>query len=348
MHFHSQLDQNNQWQKTLIEVPKQTTPYYRLYTGGVNRRFKFASPEQTLFWGCMLGDYAGVWLLHNTDAWLKPIIQPITSADIETYIKLSQANHASKQQYWANYFAKSLVNSPYSMLTQGKWTIQTGILSARTDSKFSTNVIKPPKNHKFYDNVYQDNGIFVEPLNFIDWWFGGSAELIAIKDKPHADSARVKWWRKKVKENTCPPVLAWFVNCLDAYIIIDGHSRLVAYQLENKPVELLVLFSYKIEKADDKAIAELRSQVFHSLKCRLNNERKNKIKSLSMDDINQIIIGIYDNEYERYITTAKPIANLDEQWEKEVNSFHKNHNIDKKSLQAMLERRKVVKEEDNR
>ncbi len=359
MHFHSQLDQNNQWQKTLIEVPEQTTPYYRLYTD--NADFKFATSKHTLFWGAICQYYIGVWMLRNDKTAIEdilknqPIVQPIKSADIERYKASQQQNQLREHdllskkdydkqvdnhffQYFASYFAKELTNTPNGILSQGKWQITQGYTD---NSQLCYTENLENKYTAFY--LRSTGQAFRSQLSFINWYFNGSNELIAIKDKPHADSARVKWWRKKVKEHTCPPVLAWFLNPLDAYIIIDGHSRLVAYQLEKQPVKILILSQYiHVPIKENHKLEALRG-----LKQRLDSHQKNNTKP-NIDDINQVLIQAYDdNFYEKIITTGKA-SNFTKSWQQEITSFRKNHNIDKKSLQAMLERRKVVKEKDNR
>lgn len=330
MHFQAEHNHEQQWLRTLIEVPDKTKPFYQLYTGGVNRRFKFSSNASTVFWGCIVDDYAGVWLLRNSTTWEHPVIAPITSANIESYKSLESHEKTCLQhyEYWANFFAQALIHSDYSLLTQGKWQIEAGSLVSHSKRQ-KPFIINPAL-------VYEDNGVFVDQLHFIDWGINGSGELIATKHQPADDSARVKWWRKKVRENACPPVLVWYVNPLNAYLIIDGHSRLRAYQLEDQPVQLLVLCAYQIQTQKAEHVLEMRQNMFRSLKHRLDNERKNKRKHLSIDDINQILIQMYDNKYEVSITQAKPIANLDDIWESEVNQFLTDTSINQHYLEGLI------------
>ena len=55
------------------------------------------------------------------------------------------------------------------------------------------------------------------------------------------ESGRVKWWRKKARDKTLPPVLLWWFSGLRAYFVLDGHDRLLAAFLEGKGVDVLCL-----------------------------------------------------------------------------------------------------------
>lgn len=323
MHFQSEYNHENKWLRTTITVSEKTKPYYRLYSGGVNRRFKLASKQHTVFWGCIVNRYSGVWLLRNSISWEKPIIAPITSSNIEYYKSLSSPNH---YEYWSTFFAHKLLQTDYSILTQGEWVIKAGIIGGTSELR---------KQLIDFSSVYQDDGIFLEQVDYISWGIDGSEELIASKEKPKDDSARVKWWRKKVKEAVCPPVLVWFVSPLDAYLIIDGHSRLRAYQLENKQIQLLVLYTYQKKPKHEDAI-KARQHMLHSLKCRLKNEEKNIRKNLSLDDVNNMLIQMYDDEYEKYISIGTHTADFDKIWENEVSQFKTDKSINQTHLKGLL------------
>ena len=46
------------------------------------------------------------------------------------------------------------------------------------------------------------------------------------------------------REQTLPPILAWYINALDAHIILDGNDRLQAALINGIAPTCLVLSSY--------------------------------------------------------------------------------------------------------
>lgn len=165
---------------------------------------------------------------------------------------------------------------------------------------------------------------------WINWMCSGSAEILPIKKEPRDDSGRVKWWRKKAREGTLPPVLLWYLNCLDAYIIVDGHSRLLASKLENIVPEIIVAYSsveFKYEIPESK-----KSGVLKSLK-----NRKNR-RPLSTEEINEVLLETFENRpmsNPRTFSTAVPDFN--KVWENEVTDFCSGLQVDE-SLRCMIKR----------
>lgn len=120
-YFTTQYNLNKQWQATTLHLPKNTKPYYRVLTGGKNRRFLFASPAQTLYWGSLSYGYYGAWVLHNTvnlESSEMPI-SPIRSSEVE-----ASKQHKNPLEYWATHFAKALLNSRTHFLNVGNWRIE--------------------------------------------------------------------------------------------------------------------------------------------------------------------------------------------------------------------------------
>lgn len=98
----------------------------------------------------------------------------------------------------------------------------------------------------------------------------------------------------------------------------------------------MVLYEYQTESTTPEEKIEMRQNMFQSLKHRLENERKNIRKNITMDDINDMLIQMYDNDHQTYITTGNPIDNLDEIWESEVHQFRSNTSINQKYLDGLI------------
>lgn len=354
--FKDNYNHNHQWQYTSITVPKKTKPYYQLFVGGEKRRFKLASKDLALYWGCISSDYYNVWLLKSHLKWqLEHMpIPPIVSADIETFKEKSQqktvrekhseGNFLDYAKYWANFFAKALARSKSSFLHAGNWYILPNL---------SKDVPKDTMQHRFIPDTYWLNCQFIslentknhygisqnqfgcveitddEQLLYLDWQ--NLLPTIPLKVMPSAEDGRVKWWRKKVREGVCPPILVWYQNNIQTHVIVDGHARLQAYRLENVKPNALIITAIEHKTYDNTSsrIDALRG-IKHSL------EHSDKL--LDVDKLNDLMINLYEPQdlYNPYIR-SKIISDFDDIWLKEVRLFCKNTPIDQSDLADMIE-----------
>jgi len=321
LHWKDIIDDNGNWSHLLIEIENQPEGKYQIHSGE-NQRFKLIKDDLTIFWGCIERGYYGVWILRNNLDWKRQdiLIPPISSAQIEKYKSLAQRNKVS---YWSRFFIDALSKSDNSILYNGKWKISLGLLKGQRQ--------KPDLFKKWIIN--ETDKVFTNSqLTYINWGFRGSESLIALKETPNDNEGRVKWWRKKVKEGSCPPVLTWFINSLDAFIIIDGHRRLKAFMLENIEPDILVLNALREYYPKDKS---RREWIIESLEIRQNHPSKNK---LSIDILNAILIDAYDER-----PSLKPITksifqpDFEKIWVEEVKNFRNQANIDQEELEAMIE-----------
>jgi hypothetical protein len=215
---------------------------------------------------------------------------------------------------WSCFFATELAKNSASFLYGGLWLFNAYIPNKKKD----WNYIQAGKS-KYIGNssIYGvKEAIKGEEVVWIDWWINGSNELISLKI-PDRTSGRVKWWRKKVKENHLPPILVWYLNCLDAYIIVDGHDRLVASILENKPPNIVV--TYSAEEIDASLDKEVQKRILESLK---NRELSKNTRPMPIDKINEVLIQAFNN---RPVTVSQTFGwatiTSDSTWVKEVTEY---------------------------
>ena len=339
-YFHENIDPHQRWQFTQIDVASDFTPYYQLLTGGVNQRFMLSSGDHTLYWGQVSEDHYNVDFLRQPQPWSRQYmpIRPITSADIESF---KQINPVDSGRYWASFFAKELIQSPASFLHQGQWRITSPFDNQVSDQTFmsfdSAHEIPSPEWYwSFlwaecdYEFTYQD-----QLVTTIDW-DNNLSNPLPLKPLPASDDGRVKWWRKKIRENTCPPLLLWWQSNLLNHIVIDGHSRWLAHQLENSKPDVLVISAFKT--FDYQANPKNRLHTLKDIKHYVNNTA-DQHQSISMDIINGMLLNAYPNTtYHEAMTVGKPIADLDERWERKVSNIIAsiNDRADKKTLETML------------
>lgn len=269
-----------------VESDTELKPNIHLQTGG-DHRIKLVNGDSTVFWATILDDYGGVWVSKSFDGVEKSNmpIRPITSLDIESRRDLTGAEWLKS---WTRFYLDELTSNSASFLYEGRWLFTVCKPIERKVEWIYTQTYKSQKHEETH--VYEvKDCIKDEKLEYVDWWVSGSGKLINTRH-PDGESGRVKWWRKKVKEERLPPILAWYLNCLDAYIIIDGHDRLLASIIEDKPPEIIVAYSaHEIEFPHDESV---RHKIVHSIEQRQLDKRK---KPMSIESINQTLINAFDD-----------------------------------------------------
>ncbi len=341
-YFHENIDPQERWQFTQIDVAHDFVPYYQLLAGGCNQRFMLASHDYTLYWGRVSEDHYNVDFLRQPQPWQRQHmpIRPITSADIETF---KQINPADSGRYWANFFAQELIQSPASFLHQGHWRIAALFGQQASNEVFTRleptyEVPSPEWYWSFlwtdcdYDFDYQD-----QLLTAIDW-DNSLDNPLPLKPLPAADDGRVKWWRKKIRENACPPLLLWWQSNMLSHIVIDGHSRWRAHQLENSKPDVLVISAFKTFSYKGKYNPKRRLHTLQGIKHYVNNSTAQH-QPVSMNTINAMLLDAYpDTTYHEAITVGKPMADLDGRWEREVSKVIATMKdcVESKELRNML------------
>ena len=325
-------DSGKNWVGLAMAVELRDEKPQMYLQSGNNTRIRLMNHEQPVFWATICDYYSGVWLLKSYVDWKKECmpISPITSQDIE---QAKGLEGIEKLKHWSKYFARQLQNNQTSFLYEGLWLFAGFVLQDETSWSYKS--LCDPE-HFACCNVYDSiQPIRQEQLIWIDWGIDGSGGLFSLKHLHSAEDGRIKWWRKKAKEQLLPPILAWYLTCLDAYIIVDGHDRLVASILENIPFDLIVVYSaYEIQNVRDPKIQERLIQYVAS---EITLTRKNH---LSIERLNQILIRAFDNRpfiNTRTVSTAS--IELETQWEEEVCSCLISSNLLQKG-QAMLNREK--------
>lgn len=312
------LDIEGNWMYLHIDISASNAAC-RIYSGG-HKRFKLSKNTDTLFWGT-IDQYFGVWFLRNDLFWESNtgIIPPIKSNLIET---LKQENKVHNEQYWSRFFAKELSKSEYSFLNNGTWSISKAIINRSVSEKWRVTNL--------------ESSFDCQPLSYIQWGITRNSIIIPLKGKPHLQMGRLKWWRKKVREHACPPILVWFVNSLDCFVLIDGHHRLQACLLEQIPPSIYVINEVRKHtyNTDHKA---LREKALHRIELISKNQKGNQ---LDVPLINSILTHAYQDFSElRPMTRAIAKSQFETQWIKEVDQFKDLSNINLETFEVMIKNR---------
>ncbi|MCG8384180.1 MAG: hypothetical protein MJA30_01465 [Cytophagales bacterium] len=301
-----------------VKVSNSEKPAIRLIAG-TNLQFKIVKDSNDLLWGRIASDYYGCWALRGKNNWAvdEMPIPPITSSTVE-----ESKSQLSKDRigFWAKYFLNELKISKSSILFDGTWEL--------TEAKKN----ETATNHKNLRKVDYDFTINDQQPVWMDWDFGNALKVIRLKEKQPTETGRIKWWKKKVAEDSCPPILTWFVASLDSLVVVDGHDRLSAYEALNIQPQFLIINSVRKEpKEVDKG---KQQGILDSLAKRNLNPEK---KGLTVERLNYLLLDAFDDSaFRRPITKSNGKAGLSESWIKEVSSFKLDSSIDQEELEAML------------
>ena len=315
------------WVATDLHFYTPPIPFYRVYTGGQQRRFMLATPRFRCHWGEHLTRLEGVRILRNpnTVAQDDMPIAPITSADIEQFKKQNSAQSRpdSSSQYWASFFANKLLHSSTHFLYQAEWHI--AAMATQEDNRWR----------------YFAQSILARDLQSLDYDFdwGGFPEdgMVTLASLPAEHSGRVKWWRKKIREHCCPPLLLWWQPHIQAFVLVDGHARLRAYQLEKLQPSCLAIWSSK-NVACGYAInhperIKERLKILGGIKTSLDNGNKPP----STESLNSIMMTLYaEHDYEQFTLTPKVISHLDAIIEQDLLALSNDERVDQDFLQLLL------------
>ena len=308
------------WSGLAIQLSSGTPvkPVMRLQTGA-DGRIKLINSDHPVFWATMTRYYSGVWLIksfYETTLEEMPI-PPIRSSDIESRKVLTGDN---KLKAWSRYFIQQLTTSKASFLYPGLWMCSAFVCDS-TSGEWCYHSVDTIQNHDCRAIYQVKQALREDQPEWIDWGINGSYDLISLK-QPDQHDGRLKWWRKKAKENSLPPILIWYLRCLDSYIIIDGHYRLQAAYLENTPPELMVLYSAEeINVTQDESA---QRSIIQSLSQTSTSKRR---KPISVDRMNDILIQAFNtNPVIHANTQGWAEIREDTLWVDEVSQILKYHN----------------------
>lgn len=269
------------------------------------------------FWATLCRDYYSVYWLRS-DA---PVASPITATTLDAAVVERHAALPPAQRLaaWSRFFAETIARGPASFLYPGLWMFMAA-RPVQATWQFETGRL--PKTYGPWPVEKVRDALRDDPVVEIDWgWQGSTCEVLALRPPPQAQDGRVKWWRKKARENALPPIVLWYLGCLQAYVIVDGHCRLQAAMLEDRPPEFLIAYSAHEQPVPHDR--ERQQQILDSLQAQLSNERPRppQRKPLDTATLNAVLIAAFDdrpiiNEQ----TQAWATRQTEAQWLQEVQS----------------------------
>ncbi|MEV6370418.1 hypothetical protein AB0L86_26390 [Micromonospora musae] len=150
----------------------------------------------------------------------RSVVPPIRSVETR---QLGEAPAADRDMRWAYRFADLLTTSRVGPLYPSRWLLQASAPYLRYVAACGS-VLKPAPIADRWSELLVDGG-----AGELDWYgHGGSGLVLPMRPMSRHGDARVKAYRKQVRDGTVAPILLWWVSSLDCYLLIDGHDRLAA------------------------------------------------------------------------------------------------------------------------
>lgn len=313
-------------------------PELHLLTGN-NWRMQLMLGATPLFWATMAGYCDGVWLIRNAQAAeALQLLPSISSAEVEQHQALAPD---VRLKAWSRHFVSQLHRLQTDFFYPGYW-IARGLLPDPDNirgierngvSAWSFASIDDTSSHlpgwRLRGRALADD-LAVEPVHWINWWSHDSNLLRLRRVDPTA--GRLKWWRKKAREGSLPPILLWFVGGLSAYVVLDGHYRLQAAIEENRPPQFIVLSSTHIRPVQTDP--DWQQQVLETLRRQID-----KYPNFNPASMNDVLIHAFDDRPEHSPQTHTWVGiGSDQAWVDDV-SRHLHAQGETGHLQDIIQRK---------
>ncbi|WP_213132931.1 hypothetical protein [Citrobacter sp. FP75] len=325
------FDRNDHWQGlelTLQENPK--IPLALEMLSGCNGRMALQAGAEMLFWASMREDHSGAWVVFNTDhPGSQGLLPAVTSQNIE---RIKSKGQEAWSREWCRFFSHQLMHAPVPLLSSHRWLLSPMVQTPRS-SPYSLQQSVSVKEWRFdspesvgnvgvrwtlYGEDFPDL-VHPQKVRLADWWWGN--DLLLGRYPIDADAGRLKWWRKKCREGTLPPILIWFIGGLGSFVILDGHYRLQAAITEEIPPSFLV-----VSELNERVIAGdpvHRERILRALE----KQQRNNTEA-SINAINQTLINLYDTRYFYASTRSRAILGEGTRWAQELDNFLQKHHLE--------------------
>ncbi|WP_268800002.1 hypothetical protein [Pseudomonas huanghezhanensis] len=226
IYWHDIEDSLGHWEGLDLTVASSSTrrPPLHLLTGN-NGRMKLMLNDLPLFWATSEHGYDGAWVVRNclSASMDMSVIPMIRSAEVERHASLAPVERIKA---WSRFFVSRLGESASSFLCPGHWLAQ-GMLPAAIRSRgeaergpaawhFSggkRDDVRFPRWSLYGEDILQ-SGI-PQPVKWHDW----NDTLITLRAVDPL-SGRLKWWRKKARDGSLPPILLWRISGLSSYVLV--------------------------------------------------------------------------------------------------------------------------------
>lgn len=304
------------WLALKVRVSGANKPVLQVQTSA-QRKMRLQSVSQdhahTWFWARIEKGHYGVTLLKGERPTVALACVPPINA-----VALSAAEGQAYFPYWSRYFARALQQSNYSLLHDGDWLLVAyPHLPASGVAPEQWQFDSLDRDNSVGLSVLYDAGVALSADTWveIDWGCNGSNQLISLyqPDSELVQDGRWKWWCKQAQAGALPPILVWFIGCLDAFVIIDGHTRLqAAIDVGVIPNFIVIYHSVWAEYPPTKKRVENQAAVWQQM------ERQHALGTMTTERMNAVLLSAF-RPYDFYKNQTYAWATLPEaDWDETI------------------------------
>ncbi|MFB9240051.1 hypothetical protein ACFFWC_31765 [Plantactinospora siamensis] len=212
------------WAGLVYEADGPARPGLRVeVTGG--RRLVLRQRDRVVLLGLQRAMHRGVYYAR-TGRYRSPL-PPISTAEARR-VRETSADDDTWSARWTHRFTDLLQAAGDGPLYAGRWTLAWGMPSWSVAAHWQR-----------LPTVDPDQGHIT--------WFGygdpveDQRDILPLRRLAPHDAARVRSYRRQVREGVLPPALLWWVSGLDTLLVLDGHDRIAAALAEHTVPAVVVL-----------------------------------------------------------------------------------------------------------
>lgn len=189
------------------------------------RRFLVRQADRVALLGEQRADHRGVYYAR-TGRYRSPL--PPFTATAARRVRETSVDDAARAARWTHLFADLLQAAGEGPLHTGRWVLAWGMPGWSVAGHWQRlNVIDPDRGHITWFG-------FSDPIE-------DQRDILPLRRLSPVDAARVRSYRRQVREGVLPPALLWWVSGLNTLLVLDGHDRIAAALAEGAPPEVVVL-----------------------------------------------------------------------------------------------------------
>ncbi len=293
-------------------------PAFRVCAG--ERRVRVECSGEPVLWAHVHDQRSGVWRLVSRRRATWAVVPPIATRDVRA---IDAAPHTEGWwRAWARWFARELAASPRTPLHAGRWALTpakaSDLRSAPLPAPEPLPWLGQPWLRGGWHHVYDVRTCLESPaLAWESWGINGSGALVRTRAPTPPEGARPRAYAKQARDGTLAPLLVQYVSGLDLYLLLDGHDRLRAAQLEDAPLALVVLWRVRRDKPWS-ATPDERHEYAQQQIARWRLPGDGPGAPRDVDAQNRLLAGAYADEHLITKSTAWPLRGGVEPWEREV------------------------------
>lgn len=269
--------------------------------------------DTPVMWVRIWDDYYGYDFLRVDRSQSLTIVPPIS---FQTADKIAKSGGNEALRLWARHFAQGLSESTCSPLIDGDWLICPH-MHWHDGQSITARDIESITARKTRDHI--------------DWDL--ETPIFPLRGMSSSDSGRVKAWRKLARNGELPPVLLYWISGLVGYVVLDGHDRLLAAQLEGRSAPFLTLnrVSERSRHADDqqKVMDAVEKAFDHSTNVNIGFQDSRKFTN---EKANRILLDAFTPVLESQPTITVTSIISDDQWRSEVRAEAGHQGADTEGL----------------